>query len=232
MRFRSFLSRPSARKIPYLLGTELGSISFDLSSILRTYTNMTQLWRILSRESSLLGQRLPTNRSALPSIPPLNPNIDLQAPSLGRSGLSLQEGEYLSNENSLRESPIIVGWHLGSDMWGSEWEDGFGHGVEFGRILVSFFFMEHPLANWLLSSPSPRDLFSSEGGATSQPKAGLPAGSSLFWVVDKPAHTRRALVFSEPHNWEWPDAPEPCDQPRTIDASAKLLQKGKHELNQ
>lgn len=30
--------------------------------------------------------------------------------------------------------------HLGSDMWGSEWEDGFGHGVEFGRILVSFFF--------------------------------------------------------------------------------------------
>jgi hypothetical protein len=60
MRFRSFLSRPSARKIPYLLGTELGSISFYLSTILRTYTNMTQLWRILSRESSLLGQRLPT----------------------------------------------------------------------------------------------------------------------------------------------------------------------------
>lgn len=29
--------------------------------------------------------------------------------------------------------------HLGSDMWGSEWEDGFGHGVEFGRILVCFF---------------------------------------------------------------------------------------------
>jgi len=71
--------------------------------------------------------------------------------------------------------------------------------------------MEHPLANLLLSSPSPRDRFSSEG---QRPKAGLPAGSSLFWVVDKPAHTRRALVFSEPNNWEWPDAPEPCDQPK------------------
>lgn len=64
-----------------------------------------------------------------------------------------------------------------------------------------------------------------------RPRAGLPAGSFLFWVVDQPAHTRgkSPSFFGTTQGPMHRSRVTSPSIPRTIDASAKLLPKWKHE---